>query len=138
MSRHYAVIAYDGPDGAGKRDWFRAAYFADVERIIDSIALARPLQTKGCGFIGSLVVVNADSAEPAQAIVEWDPYLKGGVPDRWQVHPFLAAAGDWLGGKTGQMRRLLATVQKGDMKITVDPGHDWVAGDELYLAPTAM
>ena len=37
-----------------------------------------------------------------------------------------------------QMRRLLATVQKGDMKITVDPGHDWVAGDELYLAPTAM
>jgi len=36
------------------------------------------------------------------------------------------------------MRRLLATVQKGDTKITVDPGHDWVAGDELYLAPTAM
>jgi len=110
MSRHYAVIAYDGPDGAGKRDWFRAAYFADVERIIDSIALARPLQTKGCGFIGSLVVVNADSAEPAQAIVEWDPYLKAGVPDRWQVHPFLAAAGDWLSGQTGQMRRLLASL----------------------------
>jgi hypothetical protein len=100
MSRHYAVIDYDGPDGAGMRDWFRAVYFAHVERIIDNIALAGPFQTEGSGFIGSLIVVSADSVEPAQAIVASAPYLKAGVPDRWQVHPFLAAAGDWPGGKT--------------------------------------
>jgi hypothetical protein len=36
------------------------------------------------------------------------------------------------------MLRLLSPVYKGQSQIIVEAGHDWVAGDEIYLAPTAM
>jgi len=36
------------------------------------------------------------------------------------------------------MLRLLTPVYKGQNQIIVEAGHDWVAGDEIYLAPTAM
>lgn len=35
-------------------------------------------------------------------------------------------------------KRLLAPVYKGQTSIIVEDGHDWVVGDELYLAPTSM
>ena len=34
--------------------------------------------------------------------------------------------------------RLLLPVNKGDTQLYLEPGLDWVAGDQIYLAPTAM
>jgi uncharacterized protein len=100
MSGHYAILAWDGPNGPTKRDEHRLAHFAHIETIMDKIAIAGPLKTEAGGFAGSMVVVKAASHEEAEAILKSDPYFAGGVWERWEIYPFLAAAGEWVGGKT--------------------------------------
>jgi uncharacterized protein len=100
MSAHYAITAWDGPGAEAKRTALRDAHFAHFETIMDKIAIAGPLKTESGGFAGSLVVVKAADMAEAEAILKSDPYFAGGVWDRWEIHPFLAAAGEWVGGKT--------------------------------------
>lgn len=100
MARHFAILAWDDTDGAAKRAEYRAAHFAHIENIIDSIAIAGPLKDDNGKFVGSMVVVNANDRDAAQAILKSDPYFVGGVWRKWEIFPFLAAAGQWVGGKT--------------------------------------
>ena len=95
---HYAVIAWDAPGSAGPRAAARDAHFAHIGTIIDKVAVAGPLKDAGGTNIGSLVVLNVDSHAEAEAILKSDPYFAAGVWERWTIHPFLAAAGDWVGG----------------------------------------
>jgi uncharacterized protein len=100
MSGHYAILAWDGPDGSSKRNEHRAAHFAHIETIMETIAIAGPLKTDDGNFAGSMLVVKADSPTEAEAILRADPYFAGGVWERWEIFPFVAAAGKWVGGKT--------------------------------------
>ena len=100
MADLYAIMAWDGPGGDAARTEFRAAHFAHIETIIDKIAIAGPLYDDAGGFAGSLVVVHAASKAEAEAILKSDPYFAGGVWAQWDIHRFLGAAGDWVGGKT--------------------------------------
>lgn len=100
MAELYAIMAWDGPAGPVQRDALRAAHFAHIETIIDKIAIAGTLYDDDGGFAGSLVVVHAVSKDAAEAILKSDPYFAGGVWARWDIHRFLGAAGDWVGGKT--------------------------------------
>jgi uncharacterized protein len=96
---HFAIFAWDGPDAAQKRDAARDAHFAHIEAIMDKIAVAGPLKTDNGGFVGSLLVVKAADGAEARAILESDPYFGAGVWERCEIHPFVAAAGEWIGGK---------------------------------------
>ena len=96
---HYVVLAYDAPGSAEPRLARRDAHFAHVERIVDSIAVAGPLKDDAGSAIGSLFVLKCDSAADAEAVLKSDPYFAAGVWERWDVHPFVAAAGEWVGGK---------------------------------------
>jgi uncharacterized protein YciI len=96
---HFAIIARDGPNGTRLRSEHRAAHFAHIETIMGKVALAGPLKTADGGFAGSLVVVEAADTAEAEAILQSDPYFAAGVWDSWEIHPFLAAAGTWVGGK---------------------------------------
>jgi uncharacterized protein YciI len=97
---HFAIITRDGPDGTALRAEHRNAHFAHIETIMAKVALAGPLKTEAGGFSGSLVVVDAADAAEAEAILKSDPYFAAGVWQSWEIHPFLAAAGTLLGGKT--------------------------------------
>lgn len=97
---HFAIISHDAPGSAGPRAAARDAHFAHFETIIDKIAIAGPLKDADGTNIGSLVVVKCDSAAEAEAILKSDPYFAAGVWERWDIYPFLAAAGEWVGGKT--------------------------------------
>ncbi len=99
MSKAYAVMAWDGPNGTAKRDEFRRQHFAHIQTIIDKVLIAGPLKDAAGAFTGSLVVVKADDEAEAEAILKSDPYFKAGVWDRWDIQFFLPAAGDWVGGK---------------------------------------
>ena len=96
---HFAVMAWDVPDSAAIRNAVRADHFAHIERIIDKVAVAGPLKDADGNIIGSLVVLNVADAAEAEAVLKSDPYFKAGVWGRWTIHPFLAAAGEWVGGK---------------------------------------
>lgn len=52
----------------------------------------------------------------------------------------MATVGDikFYGIPRDQMTRLILPVYEGDTELYVDPELDWVAGDEIYLAPTAL
>lgn len=100
MAELFVVTAWDGPGGAAARAEHRLAHFAHFEASIDKFAIAGPLFADDGSFAGSMVVIKADSAEEAEAILKSDPYFKGGVWDRWQINRFMAAAGEWVGGKT--------------------------------------
>lgn len=97
---HFAIIARDGPDGNALRSAHRDAHFAHIETIMDKVSIAGPLRTAEGGFSGSLVVVETADAGEAEAILKADPYFAAGVWSEWEVHPFLAAAGTWIGGKS--------------------------------------
>lgn len=96
----FAVTAYDLPDAHERRMAARPAHFAYVESIADKIALAGPLRTPdGQGFVGSILIYQADTIEEARALFEADPYFSAGIWDAPQVHPFTAAIGTLIGGK---------------------------------------
>lgn len=96
---HFAIIAHDVPDSAVLRDAHRAAHFVQVERIMDKVAIAGPLKDAEGRIIGSLIVLDVADASEARSLLEADPYFAAGVWARIEVHPFLAAAGAWIGGK---------------------------------------
>lgn len=100
MSAYFSIMAWDGPKGAVARAESTAAHLAHIETIMDKIAVAGPLKDSAGGNVGSLFVVTAASAAEAEAILKTDPYFQAGVWDRWEVHSFIAAAGEWVGGKT--------------------------------------
>jgi hypothetical protein len=99
MSSHFAIVAWDGPGSAEKRDSAQAAHFAHVEAIMDRIAIAGPLRDDTGQSIGSIFVLRVESAVEAETLLRADPYFAAGVWDRWTINAFLPAAGGWIGGK---------------------------------------
>ncbi len=95
---HFVVLAWDVADSAPIRDATRDAHFAHIGRIMDKIAVAGPLKDADGTNIGSLFVLDVGDAAEAEALLRSDPHFAAGVWDRWTVHPFLAAAGEWVGG----------------------------------------
>ena len=95
---HFAVIAWDAPGSAKSRAALRDAHFAHIDTTIDKIAVAGPLKGEDGANIGSLVVLNVATHAEAEAILKSDPYFGAGVWERFTIHPFVAAAGDWVGG----------------------------------------
>jgi uncharacterized protein len=95
----FVVIAWDGPDGAAIRDVTRAAHFSYIEKIVGRVWLGGPMKDDAGRFTGSLLIYEAETRADAEALLHDDPYFKAGLWDRWSLHPFLAAAGEWAGGK---------------------------------------
>lgn len=75
-------------------------HLAYVETILDKIAVAGPVRNAEGGTVASVLVYKVDSEAKARALLEGDPYFKAGIWESVTVGPFLAAAGQWVGGKT--------------------------------------
>lgn len=94
----FVVLAWDGPGSAPKRDAVRDAHFSHIAATIEAIAVAGPMKDASGTNIGSMFVLDVDDAAAAEALLRSDPYFAAGIWDRWTIHPFLAAAGTWVGG----------------------------------------
>jgi hypothetical protein len=83
----FVILGYDSPDGHAKRPVHRPAHLARLEALASKnrLILAGPLTDK----TGSLIVMEAESLEEAQAFAQEDPYTVQGVFARVEVHPFL-------------------------------------------------
>jgi uncharacterized protein len=99
MTQLFAITAWDAPGAETIRSATRAAHLMQIETIMEKIAVAGPLKTDNGGFVGSLLIVKAADRAEALAILESDPYFRAGVWNRWEINPFVAAAGQWPGGK---------------------------------------
>lgn len=97
---HVAICHdHDGEGPARKREEQAGAHFAHIESVLERIAVAGPLRDEDGRTIGSLIVFRCDSAAEARALLDRDPYAKAGIWKSVEIRPFLAAAGDWIGGK---------------------------------------
>jgi len=96
---HFIILCWDKPDAHDARMAARAAHFLHVERVIDRIAIAGPMKTDDGGFAGSIFIIDAESEADARAFLAADPYFTADIWERFEVRPFVAAAGTWIGGK---------------------------------------
>lgn len=83
----FVILGFDGPDGEARRKIHRPAHLARLEPLDAQgrVVLAGPLTDRA----GSLIVIEADSLEEAQAFAQEDPYVQFGVFERVEVHPFV-------------------------------------------------
>jgi uncharacterized protein len=94
----FVMIGWDCPDGAAIRAATRDAHFAHVATIVDRMWLGGPIHDDAQGFLGSVIIYEAETREEAEAMLRADPYFVAKLWDRWSLNPFHAAAGEWVGG----------------------------------------
>lgn len=82
----FVILGYDAPDGAAKRQVHRPAHLEKMAALDAQgrVVLAGPLTDQ----TGSLIVIEAATAEEAERIVQEDPYTIHGVFERVEIHPF--------------------------------------------------
>ncbi len=82
----FVILGKDGPEAVTKRPIYRNAHLKRLEEWVQQgkVILAGPLTDK----TGSLIVVEADSLEDAQAFAHGDPYMVNGVFEELAIHPF--------------------------------------------------
>lgn len=83
----FVIIGHDARGAAERRPIHRPAHLAHLEEIAKAgkLILAGPL-TDGAG---SLIVVDAESQAEVWEAVARDPYVRNGIFERVEVHPFL-------------------------------------------------
>jgi uncharacterized protein YciI len=83
----FVILGFDGPEGSARRQTHRPAHLARMETwdAQGRVVLAGRFTDK----TGSLIVIEADSLEEAEAFAREDPYTVHGVFERVEVHPFL-------------------------------------------------
>ncbi|QLC26086.1 YciI family protein [Parasphingopyxis algicola] len=88
-----------GDEPARLRKELAPAHFVHIETIMDKIRVAGPVRNENGETIGSMLVFNAESEAEARALLDRDPYAGAGLWESVEIHPFLPAAGEWIGGK---------------------------------------
>ncbi len=101
--KYYAIITRDRPGAAKTRMEKLKEHLAHVEAHIDRLAVAGPLRDAAGAFLGSLLIVKAESEADARALIEADPYFKADIWSDVDIGAFGAVAGDWVGGKAWQL-----------------------------------
>ena len=82
----FVILGWDGPDGPTKRPQHRPAHLKRLQTLDDQgkLIYAGPFTDKA----GSLIIMEANSAEEAEVFAKADPYMLEGIFDRMEVHPF--------------------------------------------------
>ncbi len=85
----YVLICEDNPDSLELRLANREKHLAYIRTLGSAVRLAGPmLGDDGETMVGSLFVLEADSAEDVAAINAHDPYVQAGLFGRVTIRPF--------------------------------------------------
>ena len=85
----HAFVLLDRPDGAALRQQVRPQHKAYLAQVADRIAFAGPLlHDDGVTMIGSLLAIDFDSREAAQAWLADEPFTRAGLYASVAIHPF--------------------------------------------------
>lgn len=96
----YLLVCVDAPGSEVPRESHLDAHLRHIETHIERISLAGPRTDGTTPIDGSILVIRAESADAARALIESDPYFNAGVWARIDVHPFRAVCGTLVGGTT--------------------------------------
>ena len=94
----FVIYCRDAEHGAALRKAHLEAHVAHIGRIKNQLMVAGPIKDEANSeFLGSLFVIEADSLQDARAVIEADPFYKGGVYSAVQVDRFEGLGGKWVG-----------------------------------------
>jgi uncharacterized protein len=97
---HVSAVCRDVPNSAVRRKAAAESHRRYLESILDRLLLAGPLYSgDGRTVVGSLFVYKTTNIEDARKLLEADPYHQAGFWNSIEIHPFVPAAGDCVGGK---------------------------------------
>jgi uncharacterized protein len=82
----FVIIGWDGPDGQSKRPLHRPEHLERLKKLNEKgkLLCAGPFSDQA----GSLIIIETDYLAEAEAFAQDDPYVKEGVFERVEVHPF--------------------------------------------------
>jgi len=91
----YIVIAHDGtdPEAPARRQRVRATHLEGIRPAVDSgmLQLGGAILDDAGTMIGSVLLVEAESADAARDFIDNDIYRREGVWQRIEIHPFQRA-----------------------------------------------
>ncbi len=96
----WLLLCIDAAGSAEPREREMQGHLRFIEQNLERIAVAGPRSDGQHPIDGSILLVRADSAAAARALIEGDPYYRAGVWARIEVHPFRAVCGTYVGGTT--------------------------------------
>lgn len=81
----FALICHDSPEAPALRPKLRDQHLAHLKPLIDrdALLLGGPFMDGS----GALIVIDVENAQHAQALVDGDPFVKGGVFARVEIRP---------------------------------------------------
>ncbi|GIX32234.1 MAG: hypothetical protein KatS3mg125_0190 [Lysobacterales bacterium] len=100
MREKHCFLAFcrDAPQALEKRRFLLAEHLDWVLRVHGRFRVGGPLMDDAGDFAGSVLVVEAESFDEAEALLREDPYHRGGVWRERSLYRFVPAAGTWVGG----------------------------------------
>jgi uncharacterized protein YciI len=89
----FVFIGHDGPDGAARRQANRERHVAHLESLdrAGRLAYGGPIRDASDRSIGAVLILDAPDLATAQALVDQDPYVVGGVFERVELNRFVRA-----------------------------------------------
>ena len=86
--RLFTFIGWDGPDGPARRKQHRPAHLRNLEPLDREARVVHggPLLDAAGAPVGSVIVFAAEDLEAARAFAAGDPYVTGGVFERYEVY----------------------------------------------------
>lgn len=91
----FVILGLDAPGSDETRARLRAEHLTAIRALRPQIRLAGPCRDAAGRHSGSLLIVEAESAAAARALIEADPFFAAGVFRQIEVLPFIPATGDW-------------------------------------------
>ncbi len=93
----FAITALDHPDSSDKRAALRPAHLEWLQAHAQAMLLAGPLRHEKDGpVIGSSLVIQTTDKNALQAMLDADPYAKGGLFAAVYISHFQPVMGSWL------------------------------------------
>lgn len=89
----FVFIGHDGPDGATRRQANRERHVAHLDALdrAGRLVYGGPIRDAADRSIGAVLVLDATDLAAAQALVDQDPYVAGGVFARVELNRFVRA-----------------------------------------------
>lgn len=85
---HFILIGRDGPEGMARRKEVRPAHLDHVAAAGKAVEIAGALKDDDGNPVGSLFVLDMESAEAVAAFADADPYHLNGVFESREILPF--------------------------------------------------
>ena len=98
----YCFVCKDGPQAPALRKDLLQRHLEHIKSVMEHVTVAGPVRDAEGNFLGSIIMLEAETEDDAWEMFNRDPYAKAEIWDSIKALPFDAVAGRWVGGAAWQ------------------------------------